>query len=107
MSFKSRFILATLFAFAWSGLAYGETPTQDPSPQHTTIALLQLDVAFEKSADVSQDDLEPTSLSGPTSMDCVNPAIRSNDLETCVVTIAGRSTAAASSMSMPASLAQH
>jgi hypothetical protein len=106
MSFKSRFILATLFAFAWSGLANGETPTQDSS-LNSTIALLQLDVAFEKSADVSQSDLEPSSLSGPTSMDCTNPAARSNDLETCVVTIAGRSMAAMSSMSMPASLAQH
>jgi hypothetical protein len=97
---RSRFILAALFAFAWTGLASGETAEPNTAIEPgalESVVEMQLDDAFEKLTASGEGDFL-LSLAGPTSMDCTN----SMRLETCVVTVA-----ATRQPSIPATRAPH
>lgn len=94
---RSRILFAALLALSWSSLASadGNQPGQADAPTY-----LELDVAFEQAAnEVGRDSL--LELPGPTSMDCQQP-LTTNDLETCVVTIA-----ASPHIGMPAAIAHY
>ncbi|MBJ21328.1 MAG: hypothetical protein GY910_06765 [bacterium] len=87
---RPRFVLAALLALAWTGSASAGTldtgPAIDPGV-FASIAAIQLDDAFEKSAGLESDDFLQR-LGSPTSMVCTNTGVP-QQVETCIVTAIG------------------